>query len=85
MRKNKSGKSKENPIPNEGTKVLSFKVGAFLLPIAFLIILELILRWSGYGVDYVLFKKAEDRPGHLVMNPEIGKKYLEMHKVKKYK
>ena len=27
-------------------------------------------------VDYDLFKKAEDKPGHLVMNPEIGKKYF---------
>ena len=68
--------SKEKRSPAERKKVFFFKVAAVLLPFVFLILVEVILRWSGYGMEYNLFQKVEDRPGHLVMSPEIGKKYF---------
>lgn len=69
-------KSDRGHSATKGKKLFFFKAGAFLLPLIFLVLVELVLRWSGYGTDYALFKTVKDRPDYLVMNPEIGKKYF---------
>lgn len=57
---------------------LTFSLIAVLLPFAFLIFLELILRVSGYGDNMSLFITHPDKEfeGYKVVNPEIGKKYF---------
>ncbi|MGB5821724.1 MAG: hypothetical protein WBG90_19735 [Saonia sp.] len=64
--------------PNEPNKkkLLAFKIAAVLLSLISLLLLEGILRLSGYGTNYPLFIAAEDHPDYLMMNPEISKKYF---------
>lgn len=56
-----------------------FSLIAVVLPFAFLILLELILRIAGYGDNHSLFINHPDKEfkGYLVVNPEIGKKYFQ--------
>lgn len=55
-----------------------YGVISILLPFLFLIILELILRVSGYGDNLSLFITHPDEgfENYYVVNPEIGKKYF---------
>lgn len=55
-----------------------FKVITLLFPIILIFLIELILRISGYGVDYQLFRrvKVNNRPDYLLMNPKYGEKYF---------
>lgn len=56
-------------------KKIIFKTISILLPFVVLIIIELILRWSGYGYDTSLF--IEDKTGkYYMLNPDISKKYF---------
>lgn len=56
-------------------KKIIFKIIAILLPFVVLIMIELILRWSGYGYDTSLF--IEDKTGkYYLLNPDISKKYF---------
>lgn len=55
-----------------------FGVIAFSIPFVFLVLLELVLRVSGYGENMSLFVDHPDKEfaGYKVVNPEIGKKYF---------
>lgn len=55
-----------------------FKVIAFFLPFLFVILIEVILRISGYGDSYHLFNKVkvENKPDYLIMNSKVSKKYF---------
>ncbi|MFI1744901.1 hypothetical protein [Thalassobellus sediminis] len=55
-----------------------FKIISISLPFLLILMIELILRLSGYGENYQLFKtlKIKDRPEYLVMNSEVSKKYF---------
>lgn len=55
-----------------------FKVIAFSLPFLFVILIEVILRISGYGDNYHLFNKVkvENKPDYLIMNSKVAKKYF---------
>jgi tetratricopeptide (TPR) repeat protein/lysophospholipase L1-like esterase len=55
-----------------------FSVIAVVLPIIFLVILELLLRLSGYGDNHSLFvnHRIKDLEKYYEVNPEIGKKYF---------
>ena len=57
-------------------KTAFFKMGSVFLSLFLIVLLEGILRLSGYGTDYPLFIEAKDQPDYLVMNPEISKKYF---------
>jgi len=55
-----------------------FSIIAVALPIIFLVILELLLRLSGYGDNHSLFvnHRLKDLEKYYEVNPEIGKKYF---------
>lgn len=55
-----------------------FKIIAILLPLFLILILELMLRFFGYGDTYRLFNKvtSENNTEYLVMNSSISKKYF---------
>jgi tetratricopeptide (TPR) repeat protein len=80
----KSIKSKSlNPRSNPGqplsrSKQFIFGAIAVVLPIVFLILLELVLRVSGYGDKFSLFINHPDAEfeKYYIVNPEIGKKYF---------
>src|SRR5690606_782724 len=59
-------------------KKIVFKVIAFFLPFLFVILIEVILRISGYGDSYHLFNKVkvENKPDYLIMNSKVSKKYF---------
>jgi tetratricopeptide (TPR) repeat protein len=57
-------------------KQWAFKIGAILLSVVFILLLEGLLRLAGYGTDYALFIQDEDRPDCLVMNPHVSEKYF---------
>ena len=67
---------KTEPETPSKRKLRAFKAGAFLLSLIALVLLEIVLRLSGYGTDYPLFIEAKSQPDYLVMNPEISKKYF---------
>ena len=47
-----------------------------LIPILFLILLELILRVSNYGTDISLFKTLSSNPNYYTANPKLGQRYF---------
>ncbi|WNH13831.1 hypothetical protein [Thalassobellus suaedae] len=59
-------------------KKTAFKIISISLPFLLILFIELILRASGYGENYQLFKtlKVKDRPEYLVMNSDVSKKYF---------
>lgn len=63
---------------SQGRKRL-FSVISILLPFVFLILLEVILRITGYGDNHSLFITHPDKgfENYYVVNPEIGKKYFQ--------
>ncbi len=56
-----------------------FKLIALLLPIVFLIMLEVLLRLFGYGGNLKLFipNEVEGYEKYMIVNPEIGRKYFQ--------
>jgi tetratricopeptide (TPR) repeat protein len=56
-----------------------FSIISILLPFIFLILLEIILRVTGYGDNHSLFITHPDEgfENYYVVNPEIGKKYFQ--------
>lgn len=56
-----------------------FSIISFLLPFVFLILLEIILRVTGYGDNHSLFITHPDEgfENYYVVNPAIGKKYFQ--------
>lgn len=56
-----------------------YSIISILIPIIFLIALELILRLTGYGDNHSLFITHPDEgfENYYVVNPEIGKKYFQ--------
>jgi len=73
----KTKKAKEvRPISNGRKRI--FSMIAILLPFIFLILLEVILRISGYGDNHSLFITHPDKGfvNYFVVNPDIGKKYF---------
>lgn len=60
-----------------------FKLVAISLPLVLLILLEVILRLSGYGIRYNLFNHLEfkNQPDHLIMNSKIGSKYFKQNDI----
>ena len=67
----------KNPL-SKGKRVI-FSLISIVIPFAFLILLELILRLTGYGDNHSLFISHPDKEfkEYLVVNPEIGKKYFQ--------
>ena len=59
---------------------LQFKILAMLLPVIILVIIEGLLRLSGYGYDTRLFVTAENNKSLLVINRDITKKYFTIGK-----
>ncbi|MBT8399860.1 MAG: tetratricopeptide repeat protein, partial [Rhodothermia bacterium] len=58
-------------------KPIAFKLGAILLPILLLVILELVLRVAGVGRDArTPFRDIPGQPDYLAFNPEYAKKYF---------
>ncbi|SDS42159.1 hypothetical protein [Gramella sp. MAR_2010_147] len=57
-------------------KLLIFKISAVFLALMFIVLLEMILRFTGYGSDFPLFIEAENKPGYLYMNPNVSNKYF---------
>ncbi|MDY0081896.1 MAG: hypothetical protein RBR74_01820 [Ignavibacteriaceae bacterium] len=51
-----------------------FKIVLILIPIVFLVLIELSLRIFGYGKDYSQW--VEIAPGQLVLNPEVAFRYF---------
>ena len=74
----KNIKSKPAPPLSKGRR-LTFSIISILLPFVFLILLELILRISGYGDNFSLFVNHPDKgfENYFVVNPDIGKKYFQ--------
>jgi len=70
--------SSKSSAPISKSKQRVFSIIAITLPIVFLILLELILRLSGYGDNFSLFVNHPDAvmEKYYVVNPEIGKKYF---------
>ena len=59
-------------------KVALFKIISIFFPIFLIVLMEIVLRMSGYGESYQLFHilKNVNKPDYLVMNPDIAKKYF---------
>jgi tetratricopeptide (TPR) repeat protein len=75
----KSGNQPFKPsVPISKSRQRVFSIIAITLPVVFLILLELILRLSGYGDNYSLFvnHRIKDLENYYEVNPEIGKKYF---------
>ncbi|MFY9151966.1 MAG: hypothetical protein WAO52_08130 [Prolixibacteraceae bacterium] len=74
MKKNKSNA----PAPLPKGRKTAFSIIAISLPFVLLVLLEIVLRISGYGDNHSLFIQHPDREfqKYLVVNPEIGKKYF---------
>jgi len=73
----KNIKSKQAIQLSKGRRV-TFSIISVLLPFIFLILLELVLRISGYGDNLSLFINHPEKgfENYSVVNPEIGKKYF---------
>lgn len=77
MKRTASGKTKTKTSRNiSRKKLLIFKISAVVLALIFIVLLEVILRFSGYGSDFPLFIEAENKPGYIYMNPNISDKYF---------
>ena len=75
----KSGNQPSKPsVPISKSRQRVFSIIAITLPVVFLILLELILRLSGYGDNHSLFvnHRIKDLEKYYEVNPEIGKKYF---------
>ena len=70
--------STKTSVPVSKSRQKLFGIIAVALPIIFLVILELLLRLSGYGDNHSLFVTHPDAgmEKYYVVNPEIGKKYF---------
>ena len=59
---------------------LLFKIIAISIPFLFLVLLEIVLRISHYGNDFSLFVNDPDRPGNVINNENISKRFfLNLH------
>lgn len=56
-----------------------FPLIAFSLPFIFLLLVEGILRLSGFGESFPVFIEDRQNPEYLMMNPEIGKRYFKYY------
>ncbi|KKM02928.1 hypothetical protein LCGC14_1779510 [marine sediment metagenome] len=65
-----------NPEKLSKRKRFFFKVGAFLLVLVIIALVEIVLRVAGYGTAYPLFIASEVQSGKMVMNPKVGEKYF---------
>ncbi len=65
----------ESRILSPGRRFL-FTLIAVLFPFCLLILLELILRITGYGDDYPLFKEDLRNPEFITINNEIARRYF---------
>lgn len=74
MKKSKSSSPSQLPT----SRKTAFSIIAISLPFVLLLLLEIVLRISGYGDNHALFIQHPDREfqKYLVVNPEIGKKYF---------
>lgn len=61
--------------PKSAVRNLKFKIIAFALPFAILLLIEISLRLAGYGNDLRLFKTDETGKFYY-LNPQIGKRYF---------
>ncbi|WP_353719328.1 SGNH/GDSL hydrolase family protein [Dyadobacter sp. 676] len=53
-----------------------FKIIAVVIPFLVLLVLEGVLRLSGYGYDLAVFTPDPGRKGYLVLNPHASKRYF---------
>jgi len=63
-------------VPVKNNKIIVFKITAILLPLVFLLLLEVGLRISGYGHDVRLFVEDKENADYLVMNPHASERYF---------
>jgi tetratricopeptide (TPR) repeat protein len=70
----KSPKHESKPLSPE--KLRLFKWLAILFPFVLIVLLELILRIFGYGIDTSLFVKYPDDPNYMVMNHYASDKFF---------
>ncbi|GAA4323243.1 hypothetical protein GCM10023149_24060 [Mucilaginibacter gynuensis] len=68
--------AKQSKQVTDKRKQSAFKLIAFALPFLFILLLELILRITGYGHDLSLFIPDEEHPGSLVMNRYVSERYF---------
>jgi len=57
-------------------KEIYFKAAALSLPLVFLCIIEILLRFFNYGFDPSLFIKDPDQQGYMMMNPTASYKFF---------
>lgn len=70
--------SSKSSAPISKSRQRLFSIIAILLPIIFLVLLEMVLRIAGYGDNFSLFvdHPEQESKQYYVVNPEIGKKYF---------
>jgi hypothetical protein len=57
-------------------RLWAFRLIAILLPLLLLVVVELLLRWFGYGHDTRLFIRYPDDPRYWVMNKYASERYF---------
>ncbi len=62
--------------PRSRRRLWAFRVIAMVLPLCLLVIIELVLRWVGYGHDTRLFIRYPDDPRYWVMNKYAAERYF---------
>jgi len=66
----------KNELLSPGKRII-FRLVSISIPFLFLVLIEMVLRLSGTGLNYKLFVEEEiDGVGYFVMNPDIGSKYF---------
>lgn len=77
MKRTTSGISKTKTYRNiSRKKLLIFKISAVVLALIFIVLLEVVLRFAGYGSNFPLFIEAENKPGYIYMNLNVSNKYF---------
>ena len=79
---NKPSRRRAGPVsrgrngPRSRGRLWAFRVIAILLPVLLLVVIELLLRWFGYGHDTSLFIRYPDDPRYWVMNKYASERYF---------
>jgi tetratricopeptide (TPR) repeat protein len=69
-------RSRRHAEPRSRRRLWTFRVIAILLPVLLLVVIELFLRWFGYGHDTRLFIRYPDDPRYWVMNKYASERYF---------
>lgn len=68
--------NKSEILKNTGREMIYFKIIAILLPVFFLVVLELLLRIFSYGSDVHLIVQHKSLKDYYIVNPSVSKKYF---------